>query len=545
MPAAGAGAALACVVALVFPAGVRAQAQSQDSSASPRPATHVIATITTAADTARSIVAPVPGTAVAAGATPTAPVASGPAVATSTAPQPEGGGGTGEAGGGGNRAGAAPLTSNILPAVQPTTVGSTFETIPLERVVAVVGDEPILWSNILERINVERAQGLQIPPDSVGQMGLARTVANELVDEQLLVAKARDLKLEVTDEEVAPGVDAQIKRVRGQFPSDAVYRAELRRAGFGTPEDYRRMQMDQARRAELQRKVIDELKKDGKLTPVGVSDKDVSDAFEHTRGTLPQRPATVTFRQIIVAPKPSPAAKAAARAKADSILAQLKRDGADANEDRFAEAAKRESMDPGTREVGGDLGWNRRGVMVPEFDMWMFGLRPGTLSPVIETAFGFHIIRVDRVKPGEVKASHILIRWRIDSTQVAAAGLEADSVLAAWKAGANVDSLTIKHHDPREEKGALQPFPRDSLPPSYSAAFAGRSANDFVGPFPIDDKSNGTSKFVVAKLLSAEAGGAYTLADFRSIIRSQLAEERSIRRLLDSLREETYVSVRL
>jgi peptidyl-prolyl cis-trans isomerase SurA len=490
-------------------------------------------TVITAVDTAQSIVAPAPNVPIAPGMTPSAPRAAAAAAAAPTAEPTS----------------AVPLPTAVLSAVdRPSTTETgliTTATIPLERVVAVVGDEPILWSSVLERINVERAQGLQIPPDSAGQMALAHTVADQLVDEELLIEKAKDLKLEVTDEDVAPGVDAQIKRVRSQFPTDAVYRSEIRRAGLGTPEEYRRMQMDEARRAELQRKVIEELKKDGKLIPVGVSEEDVSAAFEKNRGTLPRRPATVTFRQIVVAPKPSAAAKAAARAKADSLLVELKKIGADANGDRFAEAAKRESMDPGTREVGGDLGWNRRGVMVPAFDVWMFGLRPGTLSPVIETAFGFHIIRVDRVKPGEVKASHILIRWKIDSAQVVAARLEADSVRTEWQAGANVDSLTSKHHDSREEKGALQPWPRDSLPPSYTAAFAGKGAGDVIGPFPIDDKSNGTQKYVVAKIVEANAGGEYTLADFRAIIRDQLAQERAIRRLLDELRKESYVSVRL
>ena len=70
----------------------------------------------------------------------------------------------------------------------------------------------------------------------------------------------------------------------------------------------------------------------------------------------------------------------------------------------------------GTKELGGDLGWNRRGRMVPEFDRMMFALNPGIISPVIETAFGFHIIRVDRVQPAEVKARHILIRPTVDTS---------------------------------------------------------------------------------------------------------------------------------
>jgi peptidyl-prolyl cis-trans isomerase SurA len=417
-------------------------------------------------------------------------------------------------------------------------------TLPLDRVVAVVGTEPVLWSTVLERINVGRAQGtLQIPQDSVGQEQLARNVANDLINEELLVQKAKELKVEVTDEDVAPGADQRMKQVRAGFPTEADYRTELKRAGFGTPEEYRKTLLETAKRAEMQRKVIEKLKEDGKLIPVGVSEADITNAFNTNKASLPRRPATVTFRQIVVAPRPSAAAKAAAKAKADSVLAELKEHGSSAEE--FAEVAKRESMDQGTREQGGDLGWNRRGTMVLEFDRWMFALPPGQLSPVIETVFGYHIIRVDRVKPAEVKASHILIRWKLDSAQVDAARMEAGSVLVAWKAGANFDSLVTHHHDPNEEKGSLQPFPRDSLPPSYAQAFKGKQSGDFAGPFPIVDRGTGKAKYVVAQVINSTDGGDYTQSDLRDRIRAQLADERAIARLLDGLRKETYVAVRL
>src|SRR5579862_13338 len=431
---------------------------------------------------------------------------------------------------------SASKVAEAEPALPPMPVGTN---ISLERIVAIVGDQPVLWSSVLENINVRRAQGMPIPDDSAGQMSIITEVVNDLVDQELLVQKAKDLKVDVADEDVAAGVDNQIKRVRSQFSSDAEYKSELKKAGFGTPEEYRKGLLEQAKRSELQRRVVQKLKEDGKLIPVNVSEQEVSDAFDKHRTSLPHRPASVTFRQIVIAPKPSVAAKAAAHARADTLLNDLKH-GAD-----FAELAKRASEDPASKELGGDLGWNRRGIMVPEFDKWMFALPPGQMSPVIETSFGFHIIKVDRVRPGEVKASHILVKWKIDSGQVVAARVEADSVMRLWRNGAIFDTLVARYHDTNEEKGSLQPFPRDSLPPSYQQAFAGHVGRDYVGPFPIPDRVTGAQKFVIAQILDTQEGGDYTVADLRQTIRSQLQEERSFRRLLDGLRKETYVSIRL
>lgn len=88
----------------------------------------------------------------------------------------------------------------------------------------------------------------------------------------------------------------------------------------------------------------------------------------------------------------------AARAEAESVLAQL-RDGAD-----FAELAKRESDDPGSREKGGDLGWVRKGMMVPAFEQALFGAAEGELVGPVETEFGWHVIRVDEVRGRAVRA---------------------------------------------------------------------------------------------------------------------------------------------
>jgi len=420
----------------------------------------------------------------------------------------------------------------------PAAVTSgTPPALPIDRVAAIVGDQTVLWSDVITAINQRRAQGLQLPPDSAGQAALAKSVLGELVDEEILVQKAKEMKLEVTDADITAGVDKQIRQARSQFASDEDYRSELRKAGLGTPDEYRKSLIEQYRRQNLQQKAFTELRKQAK--PVNVTDEEVSAAFERSRADLQKRPATVTFRQIIVAPHASAAAKAKAKARADSLLVEIRKGG------DFEQIAKRESMDPGTKQLGGDLGWNRRGSgLVPEFEAMMFALRPGEVSPVIETAFGYHIIRVDRVQSAEVKARHILIAPVIDSADVAAAKTEADTVAAQWRRGVSYDSLVKKHHDPTEEKGVLQPFPRDSLPASYSAALTGAKAGDITNPFELTNP-RGQPKYAVLQVVTATDAGAYNQSEIRDQIRSQLSEERSIRQLLDELRKQTYVSLRM
>jgi peptidyl-prolyl cis-trans isomerase SurA len=427
---------------------------------------------------------------------------------------------------------ALAAAQNVTPAV-PLPAGE----VGVDRIVAIVGDQPLLWSDVLTAVNQRRAAGMVVPTDSAAQAAMARSVLSDLIDEELLVQKARQLKLEASEIDIATSADRQLKAVREQFKSDEEYRAELRRAGFGTPEEYRRTLVDQFRRQSLQQKAFVELRK--KTKPVAISDSEISAAYEKSKDVLQKRPAMVSFRQIIVAPKASAEAKARARAKAESLLVEIRKGG------DFEQIAKRESMDPGTKALGGDLGWNRRGSgLVPEFENVMFALNPGQVSGIVETAFGYHIIRVDRVQAAEVKAHHILIAPVIDSADIARAHAEADTIAAQWRRGVSYDSLVAKHHDPAEEKGILQPYPVDSLPVSYQTALATAKPGAITMPFELPN-SRGNPKFTVMQVLTLTAPGQYVESEVRDQIRAQLADERAIRQLLDTLKKETFVSVRL
>jgi peptidyl-prolyl cis-trans isomerase SurA len=437
---------------------------------------------------------------------------------------------------------SALLLSVLAPAIAvaqqiSSSVPIASGEVGVDRIVAVVGDQPLLWSDVLTSVNQRRASGMVLPTDSAAQAAMARTVLNDLIDEELLVQKAKELKLEVSEIEIASSADRQLKAVREQFKSDEEYRSELTKAGFGTPEEYRKTLVDQYRRQALQQRAFAELRK--KTKPVAISDSEITAAYEKSKDQLQKRPAMASFRQIIVAPKPSPEAKARARAKADSLLVEIKNGG------DFEQIAKRESMDPGTKALGGDLGWNRRGSgLVPEFEAVLFALNPGEVSRVVETAFGYHIIRVDRVQSAEVKAHHILIAPVIDATDVERALVEADTVAAQWRRGVPYDSLVARHHDPSEEKGILQPYPVDSLPSSYQIALADARPGKITEPFQLANP-RGSPKFTVLQIISFTAPGQYVESEVRDQIRAQLADERAIRQLLDDLKKETFVSVRL
>ena len=140
---------------------------------------------------------------------------------------------------------------------------------------------------------------------------LRREVVSSIVDEELLVQQAmRDTTIQVTDQEIADGVEQQVRQVRGNFTSEVDYANELKKAGFQTPEEYRRWLTDQQRRAALQNRLIDGLKGAGKLKPVAPTEEEMRKYFDAHKASLGTRPATLSFNQIVISPKASAAAKA-------------------------------------------------------------------------------------------------------------------------------------------------------------------------------------------------------------------------------------------
>jgi peptidyl-prolyl cis-trans isomerase SurA len=362
-------------------------------------------------------------------------------------------------------------TAGVLP---PDSV------VVVDHVLAVVGNRPVLASQVDEELFSRQAQGAELPTAPQQLDALRREVTASIIDEELLVQQAaRDTSIQVTDQEVADGVEQQVRKVRGNFTSEVDYRNELKKAGFQTPEEYRRWLTDQQRRAALQNRLIDGLRTSGKLKPVSPTEDEMRKFFEQQKANLGSRPATISFRQIVIAPKSSARAKAAARAQADSIVLELRR-GAD-----FATAARRFSQDPGSRDQGGSLNWFRRGVMVPEFEKVAFALKPGVISDPVESPFGYHIIQVERTQPAEVQARHILLTPAIDSANVDSARTLAARLSGLIAKGAAFDSLQRLYHDASGGEREVENVTTDKLPDTYAKAIAEADSGVVVPVFTL------------------------------------------------------------
>jgi peptidyl-prolyl cis-trans isomerase D len=132
---------------------------------------------------------------------------------------------------------------------------------------------------------------------------------------------------------------------------------------------------------------------------ISVSEADLKTYYEQNTARLAGQEERRASHILLSAPKDAPAdQRAAARKKAEDLIAQLR-----ANPGSFADLARKNSQDPGSAARGGDLDFFARGAMVKPFEDAAFNLKKGETSAVVESDFGFHIIRLTDIKQPKVK----------------------------------------------------------------------------------------------------------------------------------------------
>jgi foldase protein PrsA len=195
---------------------------------------------------------------------------------------------------------------------------------------------------------------------------VARNVLQQMVQEALIEQYATNNKITVTDAEINQRED----ELKANFPNGSW--DEMLKARNLTENDVKTALREQI--------ILDKaLAKDVTISPA-----QVKQYFDKNHAAF-DKPEEVQARHILVPDL----------ATANKVEAQLK---AGKN---FADLAKQYSTDPGSKDKGGDLGWFRRGQMVPAFDKVAFTLPVGAISQPVKSPFGYHIIQVEGKQPGQ------------------------------------------------------------------------------------------------------------------------------------------------
>jgi len=245
----------------------------------------------------------------------------------------------------------------------------------IPSVVARINGEAIeRWEfdNAVKR--VEQRAGSAVPPEKRDE--ILRGVLDQLVAYHLLAQESRARKIAVVDSDV----EARLADIKKSFPTEDAFTQGIAAQGL-TPEHLRA----QARTSLEVAKVIDaEIN-----SKIAVQDADVSTFYQQNLDRFKQGESVHASHILFSVPQDAPPPqKTEAKTRAQSALKQIK-GGAD-----FAEIARTQSQDQASAPNGGDLGFFPKGQMNPQFEDAAFKLKAGGISPVVETPFGFHIIKV-------------------------------------------------------------------------------------------------------------------------------------------------------
>ena len=264
----------------------------------------------------------------------------------------------------------APPADALLGAQPPKPVPAQ-----IPEVVARVNGENVTKLDFDRAIAaIEARNGGPVPAEQRDQ--IFRSVLDQVIAYRLLVQESRARKLSADEAEI----EARIKQIQGQFPSEEAFKQML----TSRQTTLEQMRGDLRQDLVVQKMIENEVAAKAAVTPAQVTDFYAKNPDQFKQ---PER-VRASHILIMVDKNADAAAKTAARTKATDILKDLK-----AGKD-FAALAKQHSQDPGSAQNGGDLGFFQQGQMVGPFNDVAFKLAPGTISDLVETEFGFHIIKV-------------------------------------------------------------------------------------------------------------------------------------------------------
>jgi peptidyl-prolyl cis-trans isomerase SurA len=267
-----------------------------------------------------------------------------------------------------------------------------------DKIIAIVGNDVILQSDLnFQLYNYLTQNNLtQLNNEIIEQ------VFQNMLTEKLMLAKAEQDSIYISQDEINKQVEGRLKEIVAQLGSEKNVEDAY---GLTIPK-IRKLLKDQAERNSK----ISRVKQEKFGYGINVTRPEVVKFYNDYKDSLLPVPETFEMSQIVRIPKISEDAKFMAKEKALKILDSVK-----AGRD-FSELAKMNSDDSLSAIQGGSLGKAKRGSFVKEFEDAAFLLKPGEVSDIVETEFGYHIIKLNDKTGDFITSQHILVKFpRLDA----------------------------------------------------------------------------------------------------------------------------------
>jgi len=271
----------------------------------------------------------------------------------------------------------------------------------IDEIVAQVGDNVVLLSDIEAQKLQYKSQGANITSNTKCE------ILEELLYEKLLLNQAELDSIEITDGQVNAEMENRLRTIEQQIGSREKLEDFYGKSYTQIKEEFRDVIRDRMMSQEMERQITQD---------IAVSPEDVQEFFKSIpKDSIPYINEKIAIQQIVVYPKITQASK-------NQVIEQLRewrRDIIEGNRS-FSAVATVHSEDQGSRRQGGKIEATR-GMMVKPFEAAAFSLQVGEISDVVETQYGYHIIKLLDRKGDNYTIQHILMSPEVGSEELSSA----------------------------------------------------------------------------------------------------------------------------
>jgi peptidyl-prolyl cis-trans isomerase SurA len=402
----------------------------------------------------------------------------------------------------------------------------------IDRIAAVVNDDIILRSEVDEKMFILDAQNQLAGKDSTQIAQIRSDVLNRLIEERLVVQRAKSQGITVDDSEVTQQVDQAMAKVKSQFPTEEDFQDALKKEGITLTMLRERYESDIRQELLAQKVVGREIR-----SKVEVTSDQVQKYYDEHKDDLPQKPDEVHLAHIVIYPV-DPAKDQAAL---DKIQAARKRI---VGGESFETVAREVSDDPSSGNGGLLPGWYQPGDLDPDFEAAAESLQVGELSEPVRTQYGYHLIEVVDRDGQKYQVRHILARVQASEADLQKADSLAEKAREKVMSGEDFGKVAAEMSDDpltKDKDGDLGWTPIQALVPAVAQII------DSVGVNGISPVVRSNRGFHVFKVLNRRSGGAYTYDEIQGQLKNYLENqelEKAYDKWMSSVRDSAYVEIK-